>query len=343
MITVLLLLLMMKSGTVSAVSSVTFENQDLCALKGSSVTLRCLYNYTVGKTVRKTAWFKGHLEKGLWKRVELSGLPSYRNRTEYLGDRQHNCSLAIHDLREDDTGHYYFRFDTDTLGIRSRGSVFLTVSEVRARVHPATARAGKKVTLECVTSCTPASTLWFKDGHPITKSLLQAQAEDAGKYSCTVKGHESVQSHPVDLNVLYSPVNVSVKVSHAGLLAVGRSVNLTCSSAANPKADSYTWYSSRSLLQVASGRVLSLNSLEVSHSGLYLCQVRNRLGENNSTAVLLTVGETKITRFILLLGIGIKVVMVLFLTLIITWAWRDWFNSAEDNEMDSHDYENCRM
>lgn len=88
-----------------------------------------------------------------------------------------------------------------------------------------------------------------------------------------------------------SPLNVSAEVSQAGLLSVGSNVNLTCNSAANPEADSYTWYSSR--LQVASGRVLSLPSLEVSHSGVYLCQAGNSLGESNSTAVLLEVEETK--------------------------------------------------
>lgn len=90
-----------------------------------------------------------------------------------------------------------------------------------------------------------------------------------------------------------SPLNVSAEVSQAGLLSVGSSVNLTCNSAANPEADSYTWYSSSSRLQVASGQVLSIPSLEVSHSGVYLCRAGNSLGESNSTAVLLKVGETK--------------------------------------------------
>lgn len=92
---------------------------------------------------------------------------------------------------------------------------------------------------------------------------------------------------PVTLFNADSPLNVSAEVSQAGLLSVGSNVNLTCNSAANPEADSYTW------LQVASGRVLSLPSLEVSHSGVYLCKAGNSLGESNSTAVLLEVEETK--------------------------------------------------
>lgn len=89
-----------------------------------------------------------------------------------------------------------------------------------------------------------------------------------------------------------APVNVSIEVRHNGSLAEGSSVNLTCSSAANPAADRYTWYrrtTSSSLLQVGSGQVLSLPSLELSNTGLYICQARNRLGESNSTEVLLDV------------------------------------------------------
>ncbi|XP_039475015.1 B-cell receptor CD22-like isoform X3 [Oreochromis aureus] len=312
MIAVLLLLTVKSAGTLSAAWSVTFENPDLCAVKGSSVTFRCIYNYTDGETVRKTGWYKGHLKNDVWKRVELSDLPSYHHRYEYLGDEQHNCSLAVHDLQVNDTGYYYFHFGTDTIGWRSKSSVCLTVSEVRATVQPERVRAGEK-------------------------------AEDTGKYSCTVKGHESVQSHPVALDVQYSPLNVSAEVSQAGLLSVGSNVNLTCNSAANPEADNYTWYSSSSRLQVASGQVLSLPSLEVSHSGVYLCRAGNSVGESNSTAVLLEVGETKINRVILLVGIGVKVVLMLFLTLIIIWVRKGWCHPAGDSEMDSHDYENMKM
>uniref|UniRef100_A0A3Q1EHZ8 B-cell receptor CD22 n=1 Tax=Acanthochromis polyacanthus TaxID=80966 RepID=A0A3Q1EHZ8_9TELE len=284
--------------------------------------------------VRNIAWYKGKLIDGEWKRIALSDIPSYQNRSEYLGDLQHNCSLEIHDLQDDDTGYYYFRFDTDRYGRRSKGSVYLTVTELKARVNPKRVRAGDAVTLECEASCPLPTTVWFKEGHPVSKPNFMAQAEDAGNYLCAVEGKESVQSDPVTLDVQYSPLNVSVEVSHAGLLAVGSSVNLTCSSAANPAADSYTWYrstGSSSVLQVGSGQVLCLPSVDLSHSGLYVCQSRNRLGQNNSTQVLLTVTGTDIHRLILLVGIGVKVVILLLLPLFIIWAWKRWCNSTADD------------
>lgn len=103
-------------SAVTGTSDVTFENPDLCALEGSSVRFRC---YT--ETVLQTQWYKTQLRNGSWKRVPLSELPSYRDRTEDLGDQQHNCSLAIHNLQGNDAGYYFY-------GKRSLSSVDLSVT-----------------------------------------------------------------------------------------------------------------------------------------------------------------------------------------------------------------------
>lgn len=86
----------------------------------------CSYDYPVGETVTKTVWSKGELKNDKWTRTELS--TSNESRAEYVGDQLHNCSLAIHDLQDNDTGYYYFRFDTETIGWRSKKSVYLSVT-----------------------------------------------------------------------------------------------------------------------------------------------------------------------------------------------------------------------
>lgn len=55
--------------------------------------------------------------------------------------------------------------------------------------------------LECVTSCRLPGTVLFKDGQPVTKTMFQAQMEDAGDYVCAVIGQQSVLSCPVTLDV----------------------------------------------------------------------------------------------------------------------------------------------
>lgn len=87
------------------------------------------------------------------------------------------------------------------------------------------------------------------------------------------------------------PLNVRVEVSYSGNLTLGNSVKLTCSSVANPAAENYTWYKGNgswsSLVQVGSGQVFSIPSLEPSHLGWYLCKSQNLLGENSSMEVLM--------------------------------------------------------
>lgn len=151
---------------------------------------------------------------------------------------QHNCCLALRDLQENDTGHYYFHFDTDAYGRRSKTSVYLSVTgkitadsvspsfevfhffflkpafsfciEVRASVHPSsTVRVGWCVRLDCQTSCRN-HVIWFKDGEPVTNTEFQAQIGDSGNYTCAIEGDESVQSDPVTLDVLRKYVNFAL-------------------------------------------------------------------------------------------------------------------------------------
>ncbi|KAM8868929.1 B-cell receptor CD22-like [Spinachia spinachia] len=224
--------------------------------------------------------------------------------------------------------------DITTSGL-TRRSMEGGVKNLRARVYPGGVRAGDNVTLTCQTSCQLPSTAWFKDGLPVANSQFKAQAEDAGNYFCAAKGQESILSDPVALNVLYAPLNVSVEMSYSDPLTTGSSVNVTCSSAANPPADNYTWYRTSasgfgSLLPLGSGQVLSIPSLEASHSGLYFCQARNQLGENNSTEVLLTVGQTDMNHLILFVGFGVKAFISLLLPLVINWAWKLGCNHVVD-------------
>ncbi|XP_034468286.1 B-cell receptor CD22-like isoform X6 [Hippoglossus hippoglossus] len=204
-ITTVLVLLIMREGTGTSSGEVTFENPDPCALKGSSVEFKCSYRYNEGETVRKTLWYKGDFLGDIWTRIKLSDLPSYENRIEYLGDQKHNCSIAIHDVQENDTGHYYFRFDTEKFGYRSKKSVQLSVTELSASMYPDRVRAGEDVKLECKTSCQQLpSIIWFKDGRPVAKPVFQAQAEDSGNYSCAIEGQESDKSDPVILIVQFN-------------------------------------------------------------------------------------------------------------------------------------------
>lgn len=70
-----------------------------------------------------------------------------------------------------------------------------------------TVRAGWSVSLDCQVSC-EKRVAWFKDGEPVTNTEFQARIEDAGNYTCTIEGEESVKSDSVTLDVQCKYVKV---------------------------------------------------------------------------------------------------------------------------------------
>uniref|UniRef100_A0A3P8UZL8 Ig-like domain-containing protein n=1 Tax=Cynoglossus semilaevis TaxID=244447 RepID=A0A3P8UZL8_CYNSE len=366
----LLILIHIHHATVYLYWSVTLGNQ--CALIGSSLVLKCEYDYPYGHVVNAVSWSKVLQVDGELMRVPLSELPEPPDHFRYVGNYHGLCNLRINDVRPADQGRYYFSFVT----------TFNRWRKLTAVLVPSTVSEGESVRLICRSGCGGSpSTVWFRDGQRVQESDFQVSREDAGKYHCAIRGQESVISASVTLNVQYAPKNVTllmpekviagssvtitcsseanpavtpegynlykdgqlivsgqnvtiadVRPNDTGLYhctawnnimgedvtnstevyldvqygpttmlvsmnpheaAEGGSVNMTCSSDANPAADSYTWYrqsdsnSSSSMLWVGSGKVLTLHSVEASDKGVYVCQARNSVGERNSSGLLL--------------------------------------------------------
>ncbi|XP_031134089.1 B-cell receptor CD22-like isoform X2 [Sander lucioperca] len=412
---ILIILVIISPGVWSGDWRVTFEDE--CALKGTSVVIKCEYDYPLGHIVTAVGWSKAQYVDGKWKQFLLSQIPSPPNHFKYVGNRWSDCTLKINDVQHSDEGAYFFNFVTTLNRWRSKTFVHLSVKELTAVVQPSTVTEGDVVRLTCVSDClTSVNIVWFRDGQRVPNPVFQAGREDAGRYYCAVLGQETARSASVALSVQYAPSKVKLSMSpsvvkgssvtftcssdadppvtqsgyslykdghfissgqnhtisdiqpsHRGLyycqawnniswrgialinstevqldvqyrpenisismdpphVVEGSSVNLSCSSAANPAADNYTWYrasvsSSSSLLQVGSGQVLSLPSVEASHTGLYLCQARNPLGQNNSTEVLLAIKEKDhgSQSLPILAGFGVFVFVTLLLLLLFFW------------------------
>ncbi|XP_042345039.1 B-cell receptor CD22-like isoform X2 [Plectropomus leopardus] len=414
----ILIVLVVIPGVLSGNWRVTYK--DHCALKGTSVIIKCEYDYPLGHIVTSVSWSKALFVSGKWRQYYLSGLSSPPDHFKYVGNYWSDCSLKISDVQDTDEGAYFFNFVTTLDRWRSKTSAHLSVKKLTAVVQPSTVTEGDKVSLTCLPGCpTPVNIVWFRDGQRVPNPVFQARREDAGRYYCAVLGQEAVRSASVALSVEYAPKKVTlsmspsvmkgssvtltcssdanppvaqsgyrmykdghflnsgqkrtlsdVQPSHSGLyycqawnniswrgvylinstevhldvryrpenisismdplyVVEGSSVNLTCSSSANPPADSYSWYRApasglSSMLHVGSGQVLSLPSVEASHTGLYLCQARNKLGENNSTEVLITMKEKQhgIRSLAVVAGIGIFVLLTLVLALLLLWMKR---------------------
>ncbi|XP_029694103.1 B-cell receptor CD22-like isoform X2 [Takifugu rubripes] len=165
-------------------------------------------------------------------------------------------------------------------------------------------------------------------------TIPDVQPDHSGRYHCQAwnnissRGVDHFNSSAVLLQVYYVPENISITINPAHVVW-GSSVTLTCSSDANPPADTYIWYrntnsSSSNGLQVGSGQVLSISSMEALHSGLYLCQARNQVGGKNSTEVLLAMVDEEqrgSQTLPAVVGIGLALIVALVVALFLFW-WK---------------------
>ncbi|XP_037399184.1 B-cell receptor CD22-like [Pygocentrus nattereri] len=218
-----------------------YKSTSICALKGSTVTMRCIYTYPRGLTVLKAFWTKQ------WGRgseaPDLSDDPEYRGRVQYIGNKKHDCTLRLRDVRETDQSKYYFRFVTDQPGGKYHGAVGVDLSVTDLQVEvPERVIEGDKVTLTCKTTFSltvrPKFT-WYRNGHPLSSNtdqlhLQPVSREDAGRYRCAVLG---LRSPEVTLNVKYLQVEVPERVIE------GDKVTLTCKTSFRLSyRPTFTWY-----------------------------------------------------------------------------------------------------
>ncbi|XP_060715709.1 B-cell receptor CD22-like isoform X1 [Tachysurus vachellii] len=178
---------------------VTYTAEHVCALKNTSVDLSCSYKYPAGHTVIKSVWFiKEQVNVGP---EDVREDEEYQGRVQYTQSSQNDCSLRITNLRERDAQTYRFRFYTDDPKGKYTGEpgVSLSVTDLKVTVSD----WYKKKKLSCITTCTLSNKptyIWYKNGQRVTdqdRNELNVSSEDAGSFSCAVRGHEELRSPAV--------------------------------------------------------------------------------------------------------------------------------------------------
>ncbi|XP_066511496.1 sialoadhesin-like [Hoplias malabaricus] len=283
-----------KGGVARSGWSVNYTPQSICALKGSTVNMGCTYTYPWGHSVQRAFWTKDLSVNGV-EPPDLLNAPEYRDRVQFTGDKQHNCTLTLRDVKENDQSKYYFRFITYQTGGKwtGAGGVDFSVTDLQVEV-PETVTEGDKVTLTCKTSCSltdsPTFT-WYKNGHGLSSRtdqlLLQSVSRwNKDRYHCAVRSPMYLKSPEVTLNVRYGPKSVSMSIRPSGETVEDSSVTLTCSSDANPPPEC-NWFKGTSFL--SKGGNYTMNRIRSVDSGKYKCKCSNEHGEIYSEALTLNV------------------------------------------------------
>eukprot|EP00063_Salmo_salar_P037546 XP_014012381.1 PREDICTED: B-cell receptor CD22-like [Salmo salar] len=344
-ISVMLVITLTLLGVCVSNWKVTFNDAAPCALRGSSVVFGCSYVYPSDQTITNSFWYISSQGKN----NDLFLTQEYSGRVEYLGNKDNNCTLKINNLISSDATQYQFRFETvnkggETNAWSSKTCVSLSLTGLTTKVQPATVREGERVTLTCVTTCTPSdhpTIVWSRDGHSVSNTEFLASSEDSGRYQCAVQGQENLNSAPVSLDVKYAPRNTLVSISPSGPVVEGTSVNLTCSSHANPAVENYTWFKKdgTDTSQTGSGEVLRLTSLTSSDSRQYFCEARNKEGAQNSTVLSLIMQDTNTVQMPVYISSAATVFVVIIL-LVFLWMWKSPFKLCQKTAVDKKDNQN---
>uniref|UniRef100_A0A3P9DKB5 Ig-like domain-containing protein n=1 Tax=Maylandia zebra TaxID=106582 RepID=A0A3P9DKB5_9CICH len=299
---------------------VTYTSRSICALKGSSVDISCIYSHT-HPAVSKF-WFspeRSHQWQHRSHPEDLRTDSHYAGRVEVIETERGSSTLRIRDLTERDSAEYHFKFKTQSFEWKSSlpGTTLsvtglpLSISLPSVSVSPSGEIVeGSSVTLTCRTHANPAANNTLYKGNqilPLTPegiyNFTSISSEDRGIYHCKTEDQLSVS---LFIDVQYAPKIPSVSVRPSGELVEGSSVTLTCSSDANPAAN-YTWYKEDDNSAKASGQNFIITDFRPEHSGSYYCEAQNTRGRRSSTSHHLTVVTGK-----LLMHLMLKLIILLF-------------------------------
>ncbi|XP_045899008.1 B-cell receptor CD22-like, partial [Micropterus dolomieu] len=238
---------------------VTYTDRSICAFKGSSVDISCIYN-SYSTYIRSKFWFRP--ERSLqWQNPsqpeDLSKDSQYAGRVQVLDTQRGRSTLRITDLRESDSAEYHFKFNTWSFEWRSSlPGTTLTVTDPDLQVQVIRSTVYKHYTdadLLCHSSCRlpdRSSYIWLKNGQKIqreTFSSYSVRSYSADSYSCAVKGLEGFPSPSV---CVHGQTSNRVTYTDRSICAIkGSSVDISCTYNSYETITSRSWFSPERSLQ----------------------------------------------------------------------------------------------
>ncbi|KAL6481933.1 hypothetical protein MHYP_G00100130 [Metynnis hypsauchen] len=287
-------------------------------IEGDNVTLTC--KTTCSLTVRPTfTW--------------------YRNGHQIKFESNITDQLHLQPVSREDAGRYHcavlglnLRSPEVTLNVRyGPKNISVSISPSGEIVE------GSSVTLTCSSDANPPVEYnWIKGTSLVAKgetyTMKKISSVDSGEYKCrSSNGYIEKLSEALTLNVLYPPKSVSVSISPTGEI-VGSSVNLTCSSDANPPVQNYTWFKEGGSSPVGSG-----HSYRALQSGFYYCVAQNEHGSQKSAAVSVSHKADQAMTLYVVVGVGLCGAAVFIAIILLMCRYKI---KKKKRTMEESDYQN---
>ncbi|XP_030605116.1 sialoadhesin-like [Archocentrus centrarchus] len=283
-------------------------------LLGSCVVIPCSYDYPNPQQTPTSftgIWRNTKGDQVIYHSVESEILEQYKGRTKLVGKlEEKNCSLMIEKLNQNDHGPVHFRIE---IGGYNRFSYSHYKASILVGGDPnpinfsvqEEVKEGQTVSASCSVSHScptyPPAFHWSHSG----EQRFQVQELQNGQWmatstltfhpnrtdhnkslQCRVTYHGGKhQETSQTLKVKYAPVNV--KVEYQSDVNEGETVNLKCSSDANP-VSSYEWHSETAALLYKGQTYTMLNVSRHSVEALY-CTAINKEGRARSNPMQLNV------------------------------------------------------
>uniref|UniRef100_A0A3B3Q744 B-cell receptor CD22 n=1 Tax=Paramormyrops kingsleyae TaxID=1676925 RepID=A0A3B3Q744_9TELE len=278
-------------GPLGSEWGVEYSRNRLCAIRRSTVVIPCSYKYPDSLRVETVLWCNDEYctKSFVFHSSNTDVRTEYRDRAEYLGNKEKNCTLQIKNITDKDAGVYTFRFMTNVETGKYTGSPGTTLTVDELKVVMTSQKEGKgvsegdSVSLTCGTdSCSLSQSefTWFKDDQqlPETQSTLHfrpACKYHSANYSCGLKGNRQTVSEEVNLSV--EELKVVMTSSRAnGTLREGDSVNLTCDTDSCSLSQSeFTWFKDNQTLPETQS-TLHFSPISYHHTGKYSCALNGR-------------------------------------------------------------------
>ncbi|XP_062867694.1 B-cell receptor CD22-like [Trichomycterus rosablanca] len=213
----------------------------------------------------------------------------YRRNGEQIGTGNH---LIIN--KTDETHHGLYCRAQNQRGDQNSSSYLdlqYAPENTTLKVSPsASVLLGSSVNLSCSSDANPAvlNYTWYRrNGEQIGTGnhlIINKTDETHRGLYCRAQNQHGDQNSSSYLDLQYAPKNTTLKVSPSAPVLLGSSVNLSCSSDANPAVLNYTWYR-RNGEQIGTGNHLIINKTDETHHGLY-CRAQNQHGDQNSSSYL---------------------------------------------------------